>query len=87
MYLALVVLTAWTAWRGHTAHVVAVAWLAQGIPHLFFYATHLDGLADGDRAALLVSLAGVPVLAALARWSATRAPLSATPVADSELNP
>ncbi len=75
LYLALVIVTAWTAWERHAERVVAVAWLMQGVAHFGFHATHLSGLAGVDRVALLASLVAVPLLAVGAfRYPSARSP-------------
>jgi hypothetical protein len=71
LFGALVIATAWTAITRQGDRAVALAWIVQGVFHLVFHTTHLDDLAGLDRAALLGSLAGIPVLAALALRSPT----------------
>ena len=66
LFLALIIITLWTAWRGANTGIVAFAWLVQGVGHLVFHAGHLDGLDTADRIGLLASLAVVPVLALVA---------------------
>ena len=69
LFLALIVVTAWTAWRASAATAaVSLAWLIQGLGHLWFHGTHLDGLGGLDRVALVGSLAAVPALAGVALW-------------------
>ena len=69
LFLALIVATAWTAWRGGPARPVAVAWLVQGVLHLVFHAGHLDGYDTVDKVGLIVSLITVPSLALVALWA------------------
>ena len=71
LFLALIVATAWTAWRGGPARPVAVAWLVQGVLHLVFHAGHLDGYDTVDKVGLIVSLITVPSLALVALWAGT----------------
>ena len=78
LFLALIVATAWTAWRSGPARPVAVAWLVQGVLHLVFHAGHLDGYDTVDKVGLIVSLITVPSLALVALW-AGRAEHSAHP--------
>lgn len=66
LFLALIVVTLWAAWRGEFVVPVAAAWLIQGIGHFAYHVGHLDGLAGVDRIGLVVSLAAIPVLAAAA---------------------
>ena len=66
LFLALVVVTLWSAWRRQAMTGVAIAWLVQGTLHLAYHIGHLDGLGDTDRAGLVVSLVIVPVLAIIA---------------------
>jgi hypothetical protein len=66
LFVALVIATAWTAITRQGDRAVAVAWIVQGVAHLVFHTTHLHDLTGLDRAALLGSLAVIPVLAALA---------------------
>lgn len=66
LYLALVIVTAWTAFTRTAERAVAVAWFLQGVAHLGFHANHLDGLSRADSIGLVTSLAAVPVLAVVA---------------------
>lgn len=66
LFLALIVVTLWSAWRGELLVAVAVAWLVQGVGHLAYHVGHLDGVAGADRVGLVGSLVVIPVLAALA---------------------
>ncbi len=69
LFLALIVVTAWTAWTASAAAgAVSLAWLVQGLGHLWFHGTRLEGLGGPDRVALIGSLAAVPVLAGVALW-------------------
>lgn len=63
LFLALIVVTLWAAWRDQFVVPVAIAWLVQGVGHLVYHAGHLDGLDGADRVGLVVSLVAVPVLA------------------------
>ena len=69
LFLALIIVTAWSAWRGEATLAVATAWVLQGVLHLLYHVGHLDGLATGDRIALVGSLVSIPLLAAVALWS------------------
>ncbi|MEZ5411201.1 MAG: hypothetical protein R2761_24440 [Acidimicrobiales bacterium] len=66
LFLALVLVTAWVAVTRTAERAVAAAWLLQGLAHLVFHASHLDGLSRADGVSLLISLAAVPVLALVA---------------------
>ncbi|CAN5830212.1 hypothetical protein BH24ACT5_BH24ACT5_03350 [soil metagenome] len=74
LFLALILVTLWAAWRGEFLVPVAVAWLVQGVGHLAYHVGHLDGVAGVDRVGLLVSLAVIPALAALAFGVAVTTP-------------
>lgn len=65
LFLALIIVTLWAAWRGEFMVPVAAAWLVQGVGHLAYHVGHLDGLAGLDRVGLVASLAVIPTLAAL----------------------
>ena len=69
LFLAMVIITAWTALRRGPSRPVAVAWLVQGILHLAFHAGHLEGYDTVDRIGLIGSLVAVPVLALVVLWS------------------
>ena len=72
LFLALCIVTIWTALRSRPARPVAVAWLVQGVLHVVYHADHLDGYKSIDKVGLISSLAFVPVLALialLAGWS------------------
>lgn len=66
LFLALIIVTLWAAWRDEFVVPVAVAWLVQGVGHLVYHVGHLDGLAGVDRAGLVGSLVIVPALAGVA---------------------
>lgn len=66
LFLALVIVTVWSAWTGNGVVAVAIAWLVQGVLHLGYHVGHLDGLAGLDRIGLVASLAGIPLLALVA---------------------
>jgi uncharacterized membrane protein len=70
LFLAMIVVTGWTAWRRSPSRPVAVAWLVQGVLHLAFHAGHLDGYDAVDKVGLIASLVAVPVLALIALWAA-----------------
>jgi hypothetical protein len=69
LFLALIVVTFWCAWRREAMTAVAVAWLVQGVLHLGYHVGHLEGLGGTDEAALVVSLALVPILALVALFA------------------
>jgi hypothetical protein len=69
LFLALIVVTFWCAWRREAMTAVAVAWLVQGVLHLGYHVGHLEGLGRTDKAALVVSLALVPILALVALFA------------------
>jgi hypothetical protein len=74
LFLALIVVTGWTAWRATGAiPAVSVAWLVQGLGHLWYHGAHLEGIGGLDRVALIGSLTGVPALAAVALWTSVGA--------------
>jgi hypothetical protein len=69
LFLALIVVTAWTAWRHRPSRAVAVAWLVQGVLHLVYHSGHLDGFDTVDKVGLIGSLVAVPVLAFIVLWA------------------
>lgn len=69
LFLALIVVTAWTAWRRGPSRPVAVAWLVQGALHVAYHAGHLDGYDTVDKVGLVGSLVIVPVLALVVLWT------------------
>lgn len=72
LFLAMCIVTLWTALRSRPARPIAVAWLVQGVLHVVYHADHLDGYKSIDKIGLIGSLAFVPVLALialLAGWS------------------
>lgn len=69
LFLALVIVTAWTALRSRPARPVAVAWLVQGVLHLVYHAGHLDGYESADKIGMIGSLTVIPVLALVALWA------------------
>ena len=73
LFLALIIVTAWSAWRGEATLAVAIAWIVQGVLHLVYHVGHLEGLGTADRVALIGSLVSIPVLAAVALWSGVAA--------------
>ena len=77
LFLALVIVTAWSAWRGEATLAVAIAWIVQGVLHLVYHVGHLDGLPTADRVAMIGSLASIPLLGAVAVWFAVSAQAAA----------
>lgn len=69
LFLAMIVVTLWSAWRREAMAAVAIAWLVQGVLHLAYHAGHLDGLGGTDKAGLVGSLVLVPVLALVSLWA------------------
>lgn len=74
LFLALIIVTVWSAWTGNGIVAVAVAWLVQGVLHLWYHVGHLDGLDGLDRVGLVASLAAVPVLALIALITGRKRP-------------
>ncbi len=66
LFLALILVTTWAAWKRQAVVAVAVAWLLQGVLHLVYHIGHLDGLGTVDKVGLVGSLVSIPVLAAIA---------------------
>jgi uncharacterized membrane protein len=69
LFLALIIVTGWTAWRQGPGRPVALAWLVQGVFHLAFHVGHLDGYGTVDKVGLILTLISVPVLALVALWA------------------
>jgi hypothetical protein len=69
LFLALIVVTVWAAWRREATTALAVAWLVQGVLHLGYHIGHLEGLGGADKTGLILSLVLVPVLALVALWA------------------
>jgi len=72
LFLSLIVVTVWAVWKREAMEAVAVAWLVQGLLHLGFHATHLDGLDTIDQIGLIGSLVSIPLLAAISLWAGLR---------------
>lgn len=70
LFLALVVATAWVAWRNLDTRPVACAWLLQGTLHVVFHLGHLDHFEGVDKIGLIMSLGSIPILAAIALFVA-----------------
>lgn len=66
LFLALIIVTAWTALRSRNSRPIAMAWFIQGVLHVSYHADHLDGYKTADKVGLVGSLALVPVLALVA---------------------
>ena len=79
LFLALIIVTLWAAWRDEFVVPVAVAWLVQGIGHLVYHVGHLDGLDGVDRVGLVFSLAAIPVLAVIVLATQPRAQVESAP--------
>ena len=69
LFLALIIVTAWTALRSRPSRPVAAAWLLQGVLHLVYHGGHLDGYKSVDKIGMIGSLTVVPVLALIALWT------------------
>jgi hypothetical protein len=69
LFLALIIVTAWTALRSRPARPVAVAWLVQGVLHLVYHSQHLDDYKSIDKIGMIGSLTVIPVLALVALWA------------------
>ena len=69
LFLALILSTGLTLWRRFPTMAIAAAWLLQGTLHVVYHAGHLDGYETVDKVAMIVSLAFVPLLAAVALWA------------------
>ena len=69
LFLALILVTAWTVWRRNPARPVAAAWLLFGTLHLTYHARHVEGYDTIDKTGLIGSLVAVPVLALVALWA------------------
>lgn len=78
LFLALIIVTVWSARRREAMTVVAIAWLVQGVFHLVFHIGHLDGLETADQVGLVGSLVSIPILAAVSLWAGVRAPINNT---------
>jgi hypothetical protein len=72
LFLALIVVTAWSVWSGEAMTIVAVAWLIQSVFHFGYHVGHLDGLDTVDQVGLVGSLVSIPALAALSLWAGPR---------------
>jgi hypothetical protein len=72
LYLALIIVTLWSAWRDELTAAVAIAWTVQGVLHITYHIGHLDALGTVDKIALVGSLAVVPALAVIAWWAGTQ---------------
>lgn len=72
LFLALIVVTAWSVRRREAMTIVAVAWLVQGLFHFGYHVSHLDGLDTVDQLGLVGSLVSIPMLAALSLWAGLR---------------
>jgi uncharacterized membrane protein len=72
LYLALIIATAWTAWKRGPSRPLAVAWLVQGVLHVGFHIHHLHGFDTIEQVALIGSLLTIPILAAVCLWAGRR---------------
>ena len=72
LFLALVLATLWTVVKRWPLPALAAAWLLQGILHLAYHIGHLDDLESADKVGMVVTLAAVPILAAVALWDGLR---------------
>lgn len=69
LFLALIIVTVWTALRNRPARPVAVAWLVQGVLHFVYHVGHLDGYETADKVGLIGSLISIPILALVVLWA------------------
>ena len=69
LFIALILVTLWAAWKRQAETPVAIAWVVQGVLHLVYHIGHLDALGAADKIALVGSLVSIPVLALIAFWS------------------
>ena len=72
LFLALVLATLWSVVKKWPLTGLAAAWLLQGILHFAYHVGHLDNLDGADKAGMVITLASVPILAALALWDSLR---------------
>ena len=74
--LALGVFTVLAAWWCSRPLVIAaaLAWIVYSIPHVIYHGGNLDGLGTGDQVGLMVSLAALPVVAAVVLFLARALP-------------
>lgn len=79
LFLALIIVTLWAAWRDEFVVPVAVAWLVQGVGHLVYHVGHLDGVAGVDRVGLVGSLVVIPALAGVALATRARVRVGSVP--------
>lgn len=72
LFLALIVVTVWAVWREGLGRAVAIAWLVQGVLHLWYHIGHVDEFDTADKVGMIGSLVTIPVLAAVALWAGGR---------------
>lgn len=72
LFLALIVVTVWAVWREGLGRTVAIAWLVQGVLHLWYHIGHVDEFDAADKIGMIGSLVTIPVLAAVALWAGGR---------------
>lgn len=78
LFIALIIVTLWAAWRREAEIPVAIAWLVQGVLHLWYHIGHLGDLGTADKIGLVGSLFTIPVLALVALWAAMQGSSRAT---------
>lgn len=81
LFISMIIVTIWAAWRREATAAVAIAWIVQGVLHLWYHIGHLDNLdnlGSADKIGLVGSLATVPVLALIALWSSMQGSRKAT---------
>jgi len=71
LFIALIIVTVWAAWKQQAMAAVAIAWLVQGVLHLVYHLGHLEQLDRADQVGLVISLTAVPVLALVTLWAST----------------
>ncbi len=69
LLISLIIVTIWAAWRREATTAVAIAWIVQGVLHLWYHIGHLGNLGSSDEIGLVGSLATIPVLALIALWA------------------
>ena len=78
LFISLIIVTIWAAWRREATTAVAIAWIVQGVLHLVYHIGHLDNLGSADKIGLVGSLTTIPVLALIALWSSSQRSSQAT---------
>jgi hypothetical protein len=66
LFLALAIVSVWAWYHAALCRPVGVAWLVQGLLHLWYHIGHLDHFDAADKVGMIGSLGAVPVLAVVA---------------------